>query len=501
MKINSLLLFFALFSVLSVSAQNLHNSSNAASIENETNSTTGWTGPAALTSDMSTAQNGIYSLRVAVQNSSRDARYTFNAVVGSVYNISIWARRSANSNNPAFANWLGLQGFSTTVIGTTTWTQYSFTVTATITNPSIRVYAGPIGAATGADVFIDAVSIFLQTPADVQAPTAPSNLSASDLTEESVTLSWTASTDNVGVTGYTVRQNNLTIGVTDGNTTTFPVTGLSPSTSYTYVVTASDAANNFSPASDSLTITTLTPAPDTLSPTIPGNLSVASITDNSIALSWLASTDNTAVTGYTVYRDGIEVATTANTQYLSTGLSAATVYAFFVTAQDAAGNNSPASDTLQVTTTDPSQVDNYNSSNANLPTVSWQSADFYASGNVGIGTTPSTSYRMSVNGSIRSKEIIVETGWSDFVFEEGYDLATLEDVEAYILKHGHLKDIPSATEVEKNGISLGKMNKLLLMKIEEMTLYMIEANKLINELEKEVSMIKDTKEWSGKDNK
>jgi chitodextrinase len=496
MKINSLLLFMALFSVFSASSQNLHNSSNAASVENEANTTSGWAGPAALSSDMSTAQNGMYSLRVAVQNTSRDARYTFNAVVGSVYNISIWARRSANSNNPAFANWLGLQGFSTTVIGSTTWTQYNFTVTATITNPSIRVYAGPIGAATDADVFIDAVSIFLQTPADTQAPTSPSNLSSSDLTTQSFTLNWTASTDNVGVTNYSVLQNNVTIGIVGGTTTSFPVTGLSPSTSYTYVVTAVDAANNVSPASDSLTITTLAPAPDTIAPTAPVNLSASNVTNNSIGLTWIASTDNIAVTGYTIFINGVLDTTTANTQYLATGLSPATEYTFYVSAYDAAGNNSAPGNIIEVTTTDPSQVTTYTSTNSNLPSVSWQSADFYASGNVGIGTMPSNTYRMSVNGSIRSKEIIVETGWSDFVFEDDYNLASLEEVEAYIIKHRHLKDIPSAVEVEKNGISLGNMNKLLLMKIEELTLYIIEANKNIKSLEQEVSLIKDNHETS-----
>lgn len=490
MKISSLLVLFTLCTVLSASAQNLHNSSNAASIENEANTTTGWAGPAALSSDMSTSQNGMYSLRIAVQNTSRDARYTFTATVGSVYTISIWARRSPNSNNPAFANWIGLQGFTTTVIGTNTWTQYNFTVTATISNPSIRVYAGPIGAASGADVYIDAVSILLQTPPDTQPPTPPSNLTASNLTSGSVTISWGASADNVGVTGYTIRENSLTKGTVDANTTSFNVTGLAPSTTYTYTVSASDAANNTA-SSDPLNITTLAPPPDTLPPTAPGNLTATSVTESSVWLSWIASSDNTGVAGYTIFMNGVIHATTPNTQYFITALSPATSYIFYVTAQDAAGNNSAAGDTILIVTADTVQSIPYTSSNSNLPTVSWQSADFYASGNVGIGTMPNSVHRMSVNGSIRSKEIIVETGWSDFVFEDGYQLASLEEVEAYILKHRHLKDIPSAEDVEKNGVSLGRMNQLLLMKIEEMTLYLIDANKRINELELEVSSLKD----------
>ncbi|RNL68056.1 hypothetical protein ED312_23310, partial [Sinomicrobium pectinilyticum] len=73
-------------------------------------------------------------------------------------------------------------------------------------------------------------------------------------------------------------------------------------------------------------------------------------------------------------------------------------------------------------------------------------------GSLGIGTINySGSWKLAVNGNIRAKEIKVETGWSDFVFEEGYHLSTLEEVEQHIKEKGHLKDIPSAKEVEANG--------------------------------------------------
>ncbi|RNL66903.1 hypothetical protein ED312_23550, partial [Sinomicrobium pectinilyticum] len=84
---------------------------------------------------------------------------------------------------------------------------------------------------------------------------------------------------------------------------------------------------------------------------------------------------------------------------------------------------------------------------------------------------------LAVNGNIRAKEIKVETGWSDFVFEESYNLPTLEEVEQHINEKGHLKDIPSAKEVEENGIFLGQMDAKLLQKIEELTLYMIALKK------------------------
>lgn len=89
---------------------------------------------------------------------------------------------------------------------------------------------------------------------------------------------------------------------------------------------------------------------------------------------------------------------------------------------------------------------------------------------------------MAVNGQIRAKEVKVETGWSDFVFYDDYKLPTLQEVEEHIKEKGHLKDIPSAEEVEKNGIFLGEMDSKLLQKIEELTLYTIQQQKEIERL-------------------
>ena len=104
-------------------------------------------------------------------------------------------------------------------------------------------------------------------------------------------------------------------------------------------------------------------------------------------------------------------------------------------------------------------------------------------GNIGIGTTNPDSWKLAVNGNIRAKEVKVETGWSDFVFYKDYNLPTLDDVENHIRKKGHLKDIPSAKEVEENGIFLGEMDSKLLQKIEELTLYTIQQEKKIKKLE------------------
>lgn len=120
------------------------------------------------------------------------------------------------------------------------------------------------------------------------------------------------------------------------------------------------------------------------------------------------------------------------------------------------------------------------------------------SGNIGIGTNDPGVWKLAVNGKIRAKEIKVETNWSDFVFEEDYNLPTLEEVENHIIEKGHLQDIPSAKEVDENGILLGEMDAKLLQKIEELMLYTIDQQKMINQLRVEngthLELIQELKE-------
>lgn len=128
------------------------------------------------------------------------------------------------------------------------------------------------------------------------------------------------------------------------------------------------------------------------------------------------------------------------------------------------------------------------------------------SGNVGIGTTTTGSHKLAVEGSIGAREIKVEaSGWSDFVFENSYELRTLEETEKFIAANNHLPEIPSEEEVTENGINLGEMDAKLLQKIEELTLYMIDLNKQVksqnertkqlewenSELKKEVNALKN----------
>ena len=112
-------------------------------------------------------------------------------------------------------------------------------------------------------------------------------------------------------------------------------------------------------------------------------------------------------------------------------------------------------------------------------------------GYVGIGTTNPQSL-LAVNGTITAKEINVTlTGWSDYVFEQDYKLKNLSEVESYIKENKHLPDVPSASNVIENGANLGDMNRILLQKVEEMTLYMIEMQKQLEIQKQDKELLKD----------
>ncbi|WP_260130149.1 hypothetical protein [Elizabethkingia anophelis] len=112
-------------------------------------------------------------------------------------------------------------------------------------------------------------------------------------------------------------------------------------------------------------------------------------------------------------------------------------------------------------------------------------------GNVGIGTT-NPQNKLDVNGTVHAKEVKVDmVGWADFVFDKEYKLPTLDEVEQHIHEKGHLPNIPNTKEVTENGISLGESQKLLLQKIEELTLYSIEQNKLIKDQQERLKKLEE----------
>lgn len=120
-----------------------------------------------------------------------------------------------------------------------------------------------------------------------------------------------------------------------------------------------------------------------------------------------------------------------------------------------------------------------------------QVKNFNVMGKVGIGTTE-PSEELSVNGKIRAHEIKVEVAdWPDYVFEDSYQLPSLAETERYIKNNKHLPDMPSADQVQADGVAVGELNRLLLQKVEELTLHLIEKSKRIDILESELLTIKE----------
>ncbi|MBI4712487.1 MAG: fibronectin type III domain-containing protein [Planctomycetes bacterium] len=184
---------------------------------------------------------------------------------------------------------------------------------------------------------------------DTTAPTTPTNLAATVVSTNQINLTWSASTDDVAVSGYKVYRNgtNLT-NVT--NSTNYADTGLSASTQYEYKVQAYDAVGNLSAYSNIVTATT-SAAADTTAPSVPVMNGAVALSSASIGISWTASTDNVGVTGYKVYRNGTNLTNVTNsTNYTDSGLSANTAYTYNVAAYDQTGNTSAQSSAASATT-------------------------------------------------------------------------------------------------------------------------------------------------------
>nr|WP_315247363.1 tail fiber protein [uncultured Flavobacterium sp.] len=123
----------------------------------------------------------------------------------------------------------------------------------------------------------------------------------------------------------------------------------------------------------------------------------------------------------------------------------------------------------------------------------YQSTNAYFASNVGIGTT-APDEKLTVKGKIHTQEVRVDMLGPlvpDYVFANDYKLKSLNEVEDYIKQNSHLPEIPSAKEIEKNGLMLAEMNMSLLKKIEELTLYSIDQNKKIDAQAKEIEALKD----------
>ena len=189
-------------------------------------------------------------------------------------------------------------------------------------------------------------------PGDIDPPTTPANPRTSNLTCNSVTFSWDASTDNVGVVAYDVFHDGQSIKSVSGSTLSTSFTVFANVTWGLYVQ-ARDAAGNVSQASDTVEITPPPCEVDNQPPTAPTNLT-GSASGTTVTLNWGAATDNVGVTAYDIFRGGTLAGTvTGNpppTTFNDAGLIPATNYSYFVVARDAQNNVSPHSNQISVTT-------------------------------------------------------------------------------------------------------------------------------------------------------
>jgi fibronectin type 3 domain-containing protein len=230
-----------------------------------------------------------------------------------------------------------------TVVGTT----FSDTGLAPSTTHSYKVIASD----SAGNLSPASNSASASTPADTAAPSAPANLTATAPNSTTVNLSWTSSTDNVGVASYKVFRDGGTTAVLTVSGTTASDINLAVGSTHSYLVTAVDGANNSSAASNGVAITT--PGPDIAPPSVPTGLTATGAGASVIDLSWTPSSDNFGVVGYKVFRDGgaTEIATvTSGTSFSDIGLTVGSTHSYTISAFDAANNQSAKSTSASATT-------------------------------------------------------------------------------------------------------------------------------------------------------
>jgi chitodextrinase len=270
-------------------------------------------------------------------------------------------------------------------VGTSSATSYSFTGLSCGTSYTLGVAAFD---GSGNVSVTAAKSRSTSACSDTQAPSTPTGLGTSSVTESSMSLSWTASTDNVGVTGYDLFLNGSQVGTS--TSTGYSFTGLSCGTSYTLGVAAFDGSGNVS--ATATTTHSTSACSDTQAPSTPTGLGTSSVMQTSMSLSWTASTDNVGVAGYRLFLNGTQVGTSASTSYSFTGLGCATPYTLGVAAYDASGNVSATATIAQSTSACPLPAAPTNlavsSAGQSAITLTWASS--------GIGVT---GYRLFLNGT------------------------------------------------------------------------------------------------------
>jgi hypothetical protein len=527
-----------ILTVLFANGQEIYTQGNATSLVNESNSTDGWTSlNTNISVETTDVYDGQYALKItAATDSWARGVYSFPTTTGIKYKISINAK-IVNSERAGFWSWKGFSDFDGgQQLLTGGWNKYEFLYTGDGTAAQLRIYTGDPSVA-GNSVLIDAMSIlpYVEVTGLTMNPSSVSlnvgqthNLSPtfSPSTATNVGLNWSSSDSSIA----TVSNTGMVTTIAEGDVSVTATTiegGFTASTSFTVSVEGTNPLNNTQDCPNDIANLSndivfsdyrLGSGADSKATVANSNGSCGiRVVNNDINQPWakyqlvidlaangLVSGDELDVSAEVFVENGVgrlELVqdNTSNTALISKTFST--------------DNSSP---NLTGRITIPSGITtlnfwlhcNYNLSNQGgsviysnlsvskvsntLPSTPvgesiWLENNTIASysGKVGIGTTNPGDYELAVNGEIRSKEVKVETAnWPDYVFTKNYKLPTLDEVQKHIEQNGHLMNIPSAKEAEANGVELGEMNRLLLEKLEELTLYIIQLKKE-NDLQQE----------------
>ncbi len=257
--------------------------------------------------------------------------------------ISLSWSASSDTGDSGLAGYRIYRDGGATPLTSTTSTSFTDTGLASDASHTYRVSAYDVAGNESAQA--GPVTGTTQPPPDTAAPSVPGNLAVSTSTSTSISLSWNASSDTggSGLAGYRIYRDGGATPLTSTTSTSFTNTGLASDTSHTYRVSAYDVAGNESAQAGPVTGTTQA-LPDTVAPSVPGNLAVSTSTSTSISLNWSASTDTggSGLAGYRIYRDGgaTPLTSTTSTSFTDSGLTASTSHAYRVSAYDVAGNES-----------------------------------------------------------------------------------------------------------------------------------------------------------------
>ncbi|MFD8492204.1 PQQ-dependent sugar dehydrogenase [Amycolatopsis sp. NPDC059657] len=275
--------------------------------------------------------------------------YSVNAAQAGSYTVTFRYANGTTADRPLAVTVDGGNAGTVSFPGTgawTTWVTKDLKVNLTAGVNKIRTTATTANGGPNADK----ISLDFSGPVDGEPPSAPKNLTMSNLKPTAATFTWEAATDNVKVTRYEINRGGNTLKVVDGDTLSATVDGLTANTDYDVSVGAFDAAGNASQQSNVVQFKT-PPSNDTEPPTVPGNLRSTGVTANSVSLAWNASTDNSGtVAGYDVYQGATKVASTNTLDATVTNLTANTSYTFTVKSRDPDGNTSAASNAVTVKT-------------------------------------------------------------------------------------------------------------------------------------------------------